>query len=224
MGPLAGVQLQKLIIEATPAAVDQDHMQVVCFTNPKVPDRTTSLERNGGREYLSALSESLRVLEATNVDAVIIPCNTAHARMDQLRCWHPNINFIHIVETALEMLLENNIGHKPRVLLFATNGTLASRIYEDARTAVGVLWQYPTLETQQRVMELIYKTKSVGVTSETENQFRALMHEAVKTDTDYVVLGCTELSLFTHLQPEFLVRCVDPLKAAACKVVRMSKE
>ena len=49
MGPMAGVYLQELIIEATPASRDQDHLEVVCFTNPHVPERMRSLAEDGGQ-------------------------------------------------------------------------------------------------------------------------------------------------------------------------------
>ncbi len=52
MGPMAGVLLQKLIIEATPAEQDQDHLEVICFTNPHVPDRTRSLQEDDGKVTL----------------------------------------------------------------------------------------------------------------------------------------------------------------------------
>ncbi|HSK08278.1 MAG TPA: hypothetical protein VK911_01780 [Vicinamibacterales bacterium] len=41
-GPMAGVYLQQLIIEATAAAGDQDHVRVVCFPNPHGPERMQS--------------------------------------------------------------------------------------------------------------------------------------------------------------------------------------
>src|SRR3989344_2637505 len=80
MGPMAGVALQKLIIEYTPASKDQDHIQVLCFTNPHIPDRTKSLKEDGGAKFLAAVAASTQVLEKAGVHCIVIPCNTSHAR------------------------------------------------------------------------------------------------------------------------------------------------
>ena len=47
MGPMAGVEMQKRIIENTPARSDKDHIKMVCFTNPKIKDRSKSIKKKG---------------------------------------------------------------------------------------------------------------------------------------------------------------------------------
>ena len=83
MGPMAGVYLQQLIIEATPAERDQDHFEVVCFTNPHVPERMRSLAEDGGRRYAEAVRASARLLVHAGATHIVIPCNTAHARLER---------------------------------------------------------------------------------------------------------------------------------------------
>ena len=40
MGPKATAELFFRIIKATPAKKDQDHLRIIVFNNPKIPDRT----------------------------------------------------------------------------------------------------------------------------------------------------------------------------------------
>ena len=49
MGPEATLDLFAKIIAHTPAARDQDHLRVVIDSNPKVPDRTAAILREGSR-------------------------------------------------------------------------------------------------------------------------------------------------------------------------------
>ena len=64
---------------------DQDHIQVVCFTNPKIPDRTNSLLKDGGKDYVKEVSKSLKVLAEAGANFLAIPCNTAHAGLNKFK-------------------------------------------------------------------------------------------------------------------------------------------
>ncbi len=68
---MAGVFLQQLIVEATPRRTDQDHLQVVCFTNPHVPERMRSLAQDGGRRYAEAVRASARLLVVAGATHIV---------------------------------------------------------------------------------------------------------------------------------------------------------
>ncbi len=222
MGPLAGVHLQKLIIEATPAQADQDHIQVVCFTNPKIPDRTISLEHNNGNRYVQAMSESISVLKAAEVDVVAIPCNTAHARLALLEQECPGVRFLNMVYLTQEVLSKRARTSSLRILLLATNGTLAENVY-NANSHPSISWVYPELYLQEKVMDLIYTIKARGVTSVVESKFIDLLISCSAYKPDYIVLGCTELSLLGYLQRQSEVNFVDPLEIMAKYIVDLAQ-
>lgn len=222
MGPLAGVHLQRLIIEATPAQGDQDHIQVVCFTNPKIPDRTASLERNSGSQYVRAMGESISVLEAAQVDVVAIPCNTAHARLALLERECPGVRFLNMVSLAHEVLSQRVQGSSSKVLLLATNGTLSERVYS-ANAHPSISWIYPEVSVQEKVMDLIYTIKAGGVTSVVESQFIHLLTSCNVYKPDYIVLGCTELSLLAYLSHTSEASFIDPLAIMAKYIVDLAR-
>ena len=62
MGPQATVDFYREILTLTPGAQDQDHMQVLIYSNPKIPDRTAAI-LDGGADPLPHLVESARLLE-----------------------------------------------------------------------------------------------------------------------------------------------------------------
>lgn len=44
MGPLAGCEFYRMLIEATPAQCDQDHFDVILSGHASIPDRTEAVE------------------------------------------------------------------------------------------------------------------------------------------------------------------------------------
>ena len=157
MGPLAGVYLQQLIIEATPARKDQDHFQVVCFTNPHVPERMRSLAEDGGRRYAEAVRASARLLVGAGVSHIVIPCNTAHARLAEIQRG-VDVPIVNMVELALQALVAEH-GRGQRVGLLATVGTIEQRVYQDGLPGAALEWVLPDEGDQRRVSEAILAVK-----------------------------------------------------------------
>jgi aspartate racemase len=218
MGPLADVLLQKLIIESTPAKNDQDHFQVVCFSNPKIPDRTQSLEYDDGRNYVKAIRKTARALIGTGVDILAIPCNTAHARYERIQK-NLSVPIVHMITETVKAIRyqypqHNNIG------VLATQGTLKTQLYEHALTAIGRKQVTLSAPEQTRVMGLIYRIKGGdfrGVQESIEESILVLQ----KNGAEAIILGCTELSL---LYPELIKRItipiIDPLRILAETLVK----
>ena len=210
---MAGVLLQRLIIENTPAKRDQDHVQVVCFTNPKIPDRTQSLAQDGGASYVSSVIESLSILEKAGCDSALIPCNTAHTRMEEITASTP-LNVLDMVLLTVEELTALNIK---KVGLLATDGTIESALY---RKNAAFEWVLPDDENQRVVMEVIYAIKAgdmLGAEERIDFLLAYLFGEGVQA----VVLGCTELSLFFEKFHQ-KYRIIDPLRILARESVRVA--
>ena len=94
LGPAATVDLYDKITKATPAKNDQEHIRVVIEQNPQIPDRTKCLLDNGEDPTL-ALYNCAKRLEKDGCDALIIPCNTAHAFAPYMQR-HLSIPFINM--------------------------------------------------------------------------------------------------------------------------------
>ncbi len=222
MGPLAGVHLQKLIIEATPASCDQEHLEVVCFTNPHIPDRTESLEFNNGNSYLSSLIASARVLENTGVTMLVIPCNTAHARLPELRK-NITIPILDMISLSLEHTARM-CGKGARIGLLATDGTLREQIYEQIGTKHGFSFIQPNPPDQKTLMDIIYKIKSgkkFGIPYAIMNIASHIISEHI----DAIIFGCTELSLYAERTVgTSSIPIIDPLRVLASKLVSLSQQ
>lgn len=221
MGPLAGVYLQQLIIEATPARTDQDHVQVVCFTNPHVPERMRSLAEDGGRRYAESVRASVLLLAAAGVTHVVIPCNTAHARLTEIQRG-VDVPIVNMVGLAIDELLRRH-GGAQRVGLLATVGTRNERVYERARPDAPIEWILPDQADQRRVSEAILAIK-VNEGARVAGDLLDVCRTLVRRGAGILMVGCTELSMcFDALEPAG-VPLVDPLRIVARHLVDIGLE
>ena len=85
MGPLAGCEFYRMLIEATPADCDQEHFDVLLSGHASIPDRTLAVESGDYAPLLAAIGEDLALFEHSGMDLVSIPCNTSHTYYDELQ-------------------------------------------------------------------------------------------------------------------------------------------
>ena len=215
MGPMAGVELHRLIVEATPAIRDQDHLQVLLYTNPQIPDRTTSLRDDDGRKYVSVVKESVQLLEYADVDIMAMACMTAHARFTEIQA-ATRIPILHGIELTATYLQEKY--PKKKVALLATDGSIKSGIYTQNTK---VQWVIPAPNDQTRIMQVIYAIKA-GV--HTQTNLRLLSETMKSIGAECFVLGCTELGLLHDQLRQEGFRVVDPLRVLAKEVTMLAAQ
>ena len=214
MGPLAGVHFQKLLIEAVNARKDQDHMPVICFTNPQIPDRTASLAVDGGVSYMAEIVRAGRVLEKAGASVLVMPCITAHARFSEIA------SMVHVPIVSLvaetERFIRSRTGIR-NVLVLATDGAIRENIFEDSSSRCGVCLVMPSVADQREVMRSIYAVKK-GEREKAITRMRELLRLLCAPGIDAVMLGCTELSLFfDELSDEYkdTLLFIDPMRITA---------
>jgi aspartate racemase len=221
MGPMAGVYLQRLIIEAAPAGRDQDHFQVVCFTNPHVPERMRSLAEDDGRRYADAVRASALLLAGAGVTHLVIPCNTAHARLAEIQRG-VDVPFLDMIDLGVRELVSLH-GRDARVGLLATVGTIDQRVYQAAMPAAGLDWLLPGEADQRCVSEAILAVKvndAARVAGDLLNAARGL----VGRGAEVILVGCTELSMCLDALRPAGVPLVDPLRIVARRLVEIGLE
>jgi aspartate racemase len=219
MGPMAGVYLQQLIVEATPAVRDQDHFQVVCFTNPHVPERMRSLAEDAGRRYADAVRASALLLVETGVTHLVIPCNTAHARLAEIR-QGVSVPFVNMTELGVRELAAAH-GPAARVGLLATTGTIAERVYQ--RAAPHIDWLLPDTDDQHLVSAAILAVK-VNESARVAGDLLNVARRLVERGAGVVLVGCTELSMCLETLGPVGVPLVDPLRIVARHLVQLGLE
>lgn len=190
MGPLATADLFRKIVLMTDAACDNDHIRVFIDSNAQIPDRTRAILEHGENpvpQMRSALDNLLRC----GASCIIMPCNTAHYFIDELRA-HSDVPFIDMLQVTAERCAELFPGKTAGV--WGTTGTLKSGLYSRALEKAGVPYVLPDEAGQQVLMDLIYRVKS-GEVLRDRAPLAALMTDMHKAGADYFILGCTELPI-----------------------------
>lgn len=217
MGPAATADFYNALIRATPAARDQEHLRVVMWADPTVPDRIASALGQGADCYPTLL-EGARKLRDVGATIAVMPCNTAHLYLDQLAA-ESGLSFLNMVTEAVWAVTERD--PLPEVSgILATRATLDTRLYQDRLIAAGVRTVVPASATQQATDLAIAQVKSGDVDSarvHAESAVRSVADDGAEV----VVLACTELPValrdsdFGALPP-----VINPVELLARAVVR----
>jgi aspartate racemase len=190
MGPAATVDWLGKLVRATPATRDQDHIPVLVYSAPHIPDRTEAILA-GGFDPTPALVEGLRRLEAGGAQVVAIPCNTAHHWYDALQN-AASIPILHIVDAVAETAAKRRVCGPVGVL--ATTATVRSGLYEIRLQSMGIECLYPSPEDQATIMRAIRVAKA-GQPRKARAAIKAAAAALMDRGAQTVVLACTELPL-----------------------------
>ena len=221
MGPAATGDLFLKIVAATPADTDQDHIPVVIHSDPRVPDRTDAL-LYGGEDPVPWLVRGARQLEKSGADFIVIPCNTAHAFLDELE---PEIDVpvLSMLETSAEAIAGGYPGVR-RVGLLATTGTIQSGIYQDALSRRGIEVVVPTEELLEHcVMPAIRAVKA----NNRHESVRTRMVEAAdyleRRGAHAILAACTEIPVILSAE-DVNIPLIDATEELAKASVREALE
>jgi aspartate racemase len=215
MGPAATVDLMQKVINATPASRDQEHVPMIVWNVPQIPDRNTFIA-GGSHSPSPAMCAAARALVDAGAEAIVIACNTAHHWADEVAA-AANRPLIHIADAALAHAQSANIKN---AMLLATNGTHVLRIYDKRAAAFGVTLQKPEDHDQAKLAAVIAQVKAGQLHAARESLLLILAHLAEQGATTFV-LGCTELPLIVRGTP-FEAKSIDATAALAKEIVRFS--
>ncbi|WP_233968289.1 cysteate racemase [Pectobacterium polaris] len=223
MGPLATVDLLHKIIEETPASRDQDHVPVVAWNVPQIPDRQQALAGTG-ESPLPTLLHAIRQLNRLSVSHIVVPCNTAHHWLDAL-AEASDAPLLHIADATLHALTEvDEAKASPRKIgLIATHGTLNAGWYQQRFAAQQGA---ETVVPNEQEMTTLFVPGCYAVKrGELQHGGRLLDQLAaqlVVRGAERLVLACTEVPpALEAVSSRWRGISIDPTRALAQACVRI---
>lgn len=189
MGPAATVDFYAKLVRHTPAGSDQDHLRVVIWADPTVPSRQDAL-LSDGLDPTPWLEVGVHSLVAAGAQIVVVPCNTVHAYLDPVMADQP-VEFLSIIDTVVVAIQRRSVC---RVGLLATDGALASGVFQSAFATAGIEWVLPPQEQQRSLMQLVEAVKAGRITPHLRAQVDALLAGMREQGAATTVAGCTEIS------------------------------
>lgn len=220
MGPLATADLYTKIIQATPAQSDQDHLPVIIYADPSVPDRTAAL-LGKGEDPTPWLIHGAQNLTNAGAAFIVIPCNTAHAFLDrvQAECSIPIVNMIDESARTVRELVPD--GASAGIL--ATSGTVTAGLYQSALKQHGLGYLVPVESGQRLVMETVGRVKAGAIDEQTLQPVLTAARELEEAGASALLAACTELPVVLH-QNLVTVPLIDPTDVLARAAVRISTD
>ena len=195
LGPIATAHFMELVIHMTDAVTDQQHLPMIVYNMPTIPDRTAYILDHSRENPLPRMLEIGRELSEKHVACIAIPCITAHFFLRELKSGIPAPLVDGVAATARH-LKENGIR---KVGIMATDGTVASGIFHRELLAQGLEPIVPGKEAQKHVMHMIFENVKAGKPAEMD-RFFAAAEDLRSQGAEAMILGCTELSLIKRDQ------------------------
>jgi aspartate racemase len=243
LGPHAHVEFETLLLSATekklgPGIADQDYPPWILSSLSGTPDRTRALLEDGPSP-VDALVTSAGRLSAAGADFGVIPCNSAHAFIGELR-QRVELPILDMIQQTAARAVDA-VGPTGTIGILAASGTLAVELYPawirrlaPAARSLSLLDLPGGDDLQERlVMEPIFgarvdghgRRSGGGIKSgahrypRRKEQLAEPMREAARRLADkgaeVVLTACTEIPLVLGRSDVDGIPLLDPMEVAA---------
>lgn len=215
MGPMATAYFMELIINMTKADTDKEHLEMIVYNCPAIPDRTSYIIGESQDSPLPKMLEIAQKLKEQSVECIAIPCMTAHYFYADLM--ETDVTILHGIRETVSLLKEAGVK---KAALMATDGTISSGIFQSELEAQGITTVLPEEQYQKKIMHMIYQDIKAGHMPSQEEVNELKDYFLIEKGAEIIILGCTELSL---LKKEYNLGSgiVDTLEVLAHKALQV---
>lgn len=230
LGPYAGLDIARKIIDETVAKSDQEHLPLLLFSCPGlIPDRTAYLLDRTNENPARAIAAVLKQLEQAGATVAAIPSNTAHAApifsviQDEMAQFGSQLKLLHIVHETVRFVEQNYPQSTVGVLSTASPESYG--LYRELFMKKGFSVVEPESAQQDKVNSAIYdkdygiKAQPEPVANKAREDLLMVMDELKKQGAQVIVLGCAELPLAIPERDHNGMAVVDPNRVLARALV-----
>jgi len=159
----------------------------------------------GKKEFLSLLIDSAKNLEKGGADFIVIPCNTAHVFINEIKA-SVNIPVLNIIDETAKVL---NKKRAKKVGLLATPATIKNKLFDKNINLVK-----PNKFNQQQIGIII---NNILLNQNIDKNRLELLKiiESVSKKSDALLLACTDLQLLIPEKKINGVEVFDTMKILA---------
>ena len=158
---------------------------------PYAIEKDEILNATGEERNIPYLVEAAKVLEKGGADFVVMPCNTLHAFIGDIRSGI-KIPALSIIEETVNFLKNKNISH---VGLISTASTRKNQLYENAFLKTNIIYEVPTDFQQEQINKIIHNLVMGNITDEDKVILENVIDSFIDKNIKDVILACTVLQL-----------------------------
>ena len=192
MGPAATVDFMDKLTRLTEANCDQDHVPVIAISDPRIPDRSASIEGKGPSPEPMLIDLILR-LQLAGAEVIAIPCNTAHHWFNALGA-ASSVPLLSIIDATIETIVAT-VPLGSRVGILATEGTIVANIYHTPLLAAGYRPEALDAGRRDRLVEGGIRCVKAGRIDAGRKLLEEALVELIAVGCSHAILGCTEVSV-----------------------------
>lgn len=236
VGPYAGLDLCKKILDQTVVSSDQDHLPIALLSLPgEICDRTDFILGKTKLNPAFAIVEIIKKLESVGAEVVAIACNTSHAPQiydvicSELCRRKINIKLLNIINEVINYIKINYPNIK-NIGVMSTIGCYMAKVYENPLKEAGYNAIIPDDDIQKAIHRAIYdrehgiKVKSCPIDRIAVEYLREAVRHLKYKGSDAIILGCTEISLSINSNITDDVNIIDSNEVLASALIREISE
>ena len=163
----------------------------ILISNVAVPlsmEKELITEAKNEKNILPFLINAARQLEKGGADFVVIPCNTVHIFIEEIRN-SVNIPVLSIIDETSDFLSKEKIKE---VGVFATTATIKNKLFDENLKLSGIKMITPKTLNQSKMGVIINRLVNNQQTKKDKNEFLKIIEN---TNAKNVILACTDLQI-----------------------------
>lgn len=167
------------------------------------------------------LKESVARLNKAEMDFIVIPCNTAHLFINELRKLS-EAKILSILEEMVKEVKKRNIS---TVGILATSKTVESGLYQKALEKEGIGCVIPSKKSQKVLSECVLEILESKSDQKTKNKIKNIVQQLIEKGAEIIFLACTDLKLAIDKRslPVKYIDSFDILSKATIKTMKGEK-
>lgn len=201
-------------------ALAESHPQILIHNSPVPFDLEEDAVKNGKslHKFLPILLDGVETIQ-DKVDFIVLPCNTLHMFIEDLR----NISKKPVVSIIEEIANEVKSRNLTKVGLLATLKTFRERLYDSELKEKGIRVIKPTASETVRLSQIIHLILQGVKSNGLKTELIAMVEDLKRKGAEEIILGCTDLQLL--LKPsDSPLRLIDTMDVLANSTVRLINE
>ncbi len=196
---------------------DKTHRPSIIIASVPLPYKIEkeAIVKNIGFERIPPfLIKEAKKLEKAGADFIVMPCNSLHVFIKEIRN-AVDIPVLSIVEETVKFLKKNNLN---KAGIISTSATIKNKLYENALVENEIGYETPDDFQQAKLGKVILNLVTGKQSNKDREDLIQIINDFEKKNVDCVVLACTDLGLLIPQHPA--LKIFDTMKIFADATVR----
>ena len=182
---------------------------------PFIIENEAIIEGKNAQKMLPYLIDGAKILEKGGADFGILPCNTLHKYIQEIR-ESVKIPFLSIIDETLKYVKSKKIKS---IGILATETTVKDKLYDNILNKNGISVLYPNRREQNNINKIIIELLKGEKNKLQEKEVKEFFSSLQKRGSEAILLACTDLQIIaSNIQaPVLLINSTEILiNASLC--------